>query len=547
MAKKRNILVIIPARGGSKGIARKNLRALNNKPLLYYSINIAKKSSFHPDVYISSEDEEILSMAKKLGANIYKRPDELSRDDITLDPVIKNAYENISKKSKKEYDVVVTLQPTSPLLKTSSLDSAIEKILVSEEIDTIISAKKEAHLSWRLDNGKYVPNYKERLNRQYLQPYFIETGAFLICKSSNLRKYNQRIGVNIDLFILQDEETIDIDTYVDWNICEYYLKRKNILFVVAGNRDVGLGHVYRALTLANSITNHNISFLVTKDSDLAYQMIKERNFKVYLQNGDIIEEIDKLHPDIVINDILNTTKKYMKALKKLPVRIINFEDLGEGAELADAVFNALYPEKVIKPNHYFGHDYFCVRDEFYYSPSKKVEAKVNTVLITFGGVDENNLTLKVIESIYTFCLKKNIKINVVTGLGYSKSDTLTKFNGINILEDVRNISEFMLEADIIFSSAGRTVYEIATIGTPAVILAQNTREMTHFFASSENGFINLGLGNKVSKKSIYSVFRRLVNDFTERQTMSKLMLRKNLRHGKNKVLSIINQIIEEMR
>lgn len=545
MNKNENVLIIIPARGGSKGIARKNLRTLNNHPLLYYSIQIAKASRFSPDVYVSSEDDEILSMAQKLGAKTYKRPKHLSQDEVTLDPVIKDAYYNLSKINKKDYQIVVTLQPTSPLLKTISLDTAIEKLLKNEDVDTIISAKKEAHLSWRLENGKYVPNYKERLNRQFLQPYFIETGAFLICRGSNFDKFGQRIGGQVDLYLLENEEAIDIDTYVDWNICEYYLKRKRILFVVTGHQGVGLGHVYRALTLANSITNHEVLFLVTKKSDLAYELIKEKNFKVFKQKNSLVKDIKELTPHVVINDILNTTKKYISELKKLGVKVVNFEDLGKGAELADVVFNALYPEKTVKPNHYFGAEFFCARDEFLYSKEKVVTEQVKNVLITFGGVDENNLTQKVVDAIYDYCLQNQIEINVVTGLGYVQFDSLKNFEKINLFKNVRNISEFMLKADIIFSSAGRTVYEIATLGIPSIILCQNMREMTHFFASPENGFINLGLGTKLTKHKILEVFARLVQDFEERRTMSNKMLSKNVKKGKYRVLSIINQLLEE--
>ncbi len=546
--KNTNVLVIIPARGGSKGIARKNLRSLNGKPLIYYSIMIASKSKFNPDVYVSSEDDEILSLAQKLGAFVYKRPEHLSKDNITLDPVIVDAFHHIRREKRNKYDLVVTLQPTSPLLKPSSLDQAISRMIEKREIDTVISAKKEAHLSWRFENGKYVPNYKERLNRQFLEPYFIETGAFLISRSANLITYKHRIGEVIDLFILDNEEAIDIDSYVDWNICEYYLKRKRILFVVAGHKKVGLGHVYRALTLANSITNHEVIFLLTKGSDLGFDLVTQRNYCAYMQNDDSLsDEIIRIEPDVVINDILNTNKEYVLHLKNNKIKVINFEDLGEGAEYADVVFNALYPENTVRPNHYFGPNYFCARDEFIFSETKKVNKKVKNILITFGGVDENNLTKKVLEAIYDYCVEQNIKINVITGLGYEKFSSLKKFSKIGLLSHVNNISEFMLEADVIFSSAGRTVYEIALLGVPAIIISQNLRELTHFFASPENGFVNLGLGAEVSKEQILNAFKRLVHDYSERLYMSQLMLSRDIKSGKERVLKIINQTIEEIK
>ncbi len=135
------------------------------------------------------------------------------------------------------------MQPTSPLLKVGSIDKAIEKMIYDKNIDTIISAKDDTHLSWKFKNGKYLPNYKKRVNRQYLTPTFTETGGFLITKKEVISE-NNRIGKNVDLFVLKNGEEIDIDTYEDWNLCEYYLSRKHILFVVKGNNIIGLGHVY---------------------------------------------------------------------------------------------------------------------------------------------------------------------------------------------------------------------------------------------------------------------------------------------------------------
>ena len=92
------ILVVIPARGGSKGIPRKNLRSLNGKPLIFYSIQCALQSKFVTDVYVSSEDDEILAISKKLKAKVHNRSEELADDISTLDPVIFSAYEYAKKK-----------------------------------------------------------------------------------------------------------------------------------------------------------------------------------------------------------------------------------------------------------------------------------------------------------------------------------------------------------------------------------------------------------------------------------------------------------------
>ena len=541
-----NILVVIPARGGSKGIPRKNLRLLNGKPLLYYSINTALNSKFDLDVYVSSEDEEILNTSLQFGAKVHKRDISIADDKSTLDPVIYACYKYASQIENKDYDYIITMQPTSPLLKTNSLDSAIAKSIKNKEIETIIAAKDDTHLSWRKESDKFLPNYEKRLNRQYLTPTFTETGAFFITRKDIITPTN-RIGKNVELYILSNGEEIDIDTYEDWNLCEYHLKRKNILFVVTGNDIVGLGHVYNTLLVANDILNHKITFLVDKDSKLAYDKISLKNYPVFIQESEnILDDIKKFNPDLVINDKLDTTLEYMQGLKKLSIKTLNFEDLGEGSKIADLVINAIYPEKQIIKNHYFGHDYFILRDEFIYSETKDNKEKIEGILISFGGVDPNNYTKKVIETIYEYCMQHSIKINVITGFGYKKYDSIDNYKNINIYKNVANISKYMLEADLIFTSAGRTTYEVASIGVPTIVLAQNDRELTHFFANSEFGFLNLGLGYNISDEEIYKNFIELIDSYENRKYMSELMLKFDLKSGRKRVNKLIQNLMENI-
>jgi spore coat polysaccharide biosynthesis predicted glycosyltransferase SpsG len=227
------------------------------------------------------------------------------------------------------------------------------------------------------------------------------------------------------------------------------------------------------------------------------------------------------------------------------LKVINFEDLGDGAPQADLVINAIYPEKQILPNHYFGHNYFILRDEFIYSSRKEITDKVENVLITFGGVDPNNYTRKTIEAIHEYCKQENILITVVAGFGYAYYDTLRQFENIRVAQNVTNISQYMLEADLIFTSAGRTTYEIASIGTPTIILAQNERELTHFFASEEYGFINLGLGTRVNTGRILQVFSELETNYEARKYMKELMMNADLTSGRLSVSKLIQNIILE--
>ena len=539
-----NILVIIPARGGSKGIPRKNLRSLNGMPLIYYAIANARSiTAGDTDVYVSSEDDEILTIASKFSAKTVKRDLANAGDKITLDPVIYEAYQKIRKIEGKEYDLVITLQPTSPLLKPQSLNKAVQ-FLLDTGLDTLISGIYDTHLTWLKKGNRYEPNYEKRVNRQELPQLYKETGGFVISRVGNI-KPDSRFGAQVQIFPVSKSEAIDIDDFEDWNICDYYLKRKKLLFVLCGNNEVGMGHVYNTLSIANEILNHRIAFLVDANSQLAYDKITDFNYEVEMQqHDDIVEDIKQFSPDIVINDRLDTTEQYMKALTGFVDKVINFEDLGAGSSLADLVVNAMYPEGRVLANHYHGAKYFILRDEFLFQEQKAIGEDVHNILLSFGGVDPNDFTRRILKVIYEFCQKEGLGITVVAGLGYRNADALKKdFPGADIKIDVKNMSHEIYRSDLVFTSAGRTTFEVASIGVPCIVLCQNKRETTHFFASEQNGFYNLGLGGEVSDGDILAAFLSSL-EYQNRKLMHERMISTDLRNGKERVLSLIRKTIE---
>ena len=210
-----SVIAIIPARGGSKGIPRKNLRLLCGKPLIAYSIQAALGSKLIDRVVVSTEDEEIAEVSGIYGAHVVERPPELARDDVTLDPVIAHAVEATEETDSRRYELVVTIQPTSPLLSTRTIDEAVNAML-GGDYDTLISVTPEPHIYWTLGTDSTpVPLQKDRKNRQQLQPIFRETGALLICRRDVVSK-KSRIGRNVYLFEVPKEEAGDIDDYADW-------------------------------------------------------------------------------------------------------------------------------------------------------------------------------------------------------------------------------------------------------------------------------------------------------------------------------------------
>ena len=537
------VLVVIPARGGSKGIPRKNLRLLGEKPLIAYSILMAKSSEYVDDVVVSTEDAQIRLLSEKFGASTIIRPPELAKDDVPLDPVIYDAMLQREKVIFDEYDIIITVQPTSPLLKTITLNKAIEKF-DDFDVDSVISVVDDRHLSWGFDskNNKYFPLYHKRVNRQYLPKSFKETGSFLATRRRCMSE-TSRLGDNIDLVEISSEESVDIDSYEDWWVAENYINKKKIAIVVNAYNEIGTGHIYRCISIASKLVFHDVLFILNQGHDLGIEIIKDNYYPyvTYDDGDEFLNILEKFSPHIIINDILDTSLDYINTLKQKGFFVINFEDLGLGTEAADLVFDALYEHNLDENNIFVGHKYYILKDEFYFQNPKVITEEVNNVLITFGGTDPNNFTEKVLDSIIQSGFSK--QINVILGIGYKdKSGIIEKYNIYNnvvIYENVDNISEHMLMADVIFTSAGRTMYEVCSLGVPCICLCQNDRERTHVFGNYKNGFINMGLGAEISQEKIIEQFNTIVNDFELRKTMNKRMLSVDLKHRFENIWAIV--------
>ena len=560
MYKDNKILVVIPARGGSKGIPRKNIRLLGKKPLIAHTIEMGKASQYVDDLVVTTDDNEIKFISEKFEAQTIKRDGRLAEDSIPLDPVIYDATIKREEETGEKYDIVITVQPTSPLLKTKTLDLAIETLLSpnqdNEYYDTIISVVDDRHLSWGYDeeNKKYFPLYKERLNRQYLPKAYKETGSIFATKREFVCE-NSRLGEKIGLIEISKQESIDIDNYEDWWVAERILNKKKILIKADASHEIGTGHIYRGLSIASKLVNHEVIFLLDEAQPLGIEIVKNNNYPYITHNSnkgdgpeaddkakeEIIEKIVEYGPDIIINDILNTNSKYTKSLRDKGFFIVDFEDVGGGVKYAHLIFDALYEHKIPLKNLYSGHKYYILKDEFYYQSFKKIDKKVNRILLTFGGTDPNNLTEKVLESVLESKYENDIE--VILGLGYSRKEEIQeKYKDnerISIYENVKNMSEHMHNADLIFTSAGRTMYEIASLGVPCICLCQNERELTHIFGNTEHGFINLGLGSNLSKETIIQTFENTIDDYELRLEMNKRMGEVDLRHGFDNIKKLI--------
>ncbi|MDR2888905.1 MAG: cytidyltransferase [Lachnospiraceae bacterium] len=532
---KQKIVAIIPARGGSKGIPNKNIRLLNGKPLIYYSIRNALESQYITDIIVSTDSPEIAVITKQMGVLCKWRDQRLCGDMVTLDEVICEATQNI------DYDYVVTMQPTSPTLKVITLDKAILHCL-EKQPDTLISVINRPHLSWRRAQGGLIPNYEKRLNRQELPENFLETGAFLIAKKETIDA-GSRIGKQIDVYEITEEEAVDIDTYADLMYAEAIVAKKSVGIYVNGNNKRGVGHVYRALELADEFYSKPDIYFDSNQTDI--NIFGQTTHRLIPVDGigELFELLKTKHYKYFINDILATPIDYMITLKKLmpETKIINFEDDGEGVILADLVFNALYTSNDLKQMK-AGEQYYIAPKLFMFYEPVKIREKVEKVFISFGGADPQNYSDRLID-IISAPQYKDIKFTVVLGRAKANTEQLLSRSGdnIEILYDVANMPELMSDCDIGITSRGRTGYELALLGIPSIAMAQNKREEKHGFVCNENGFTYLGLNpsNNMIQANL-DIFLKL--NAQERKDIQEVLLSHNLRNGRKKVMGCINNL-----
>lgn len=536
-----NILAVIPARAGSKGIPNKNIRFIAGHPLIYYAIKNAISSKYITDVVVTTDSQLVRVIAEQMGAFVWMRDESLCQDDVTLDAVVDDVVENMTYKA---WDYVVTMQPTSPTLSVDTLDKAIHYSIIND-LDTVISAINAPSLSWKIDeSGRKVPNYEKRLNRQYLPPCYMETGAFVVSKA-NVVNAETRIGSKVDVFEVPEVESQDIDDFSDLISASAMLDRKKVAIYVNGNNKIGLGHIYRTLEIADEFYLKPDIYYNKNETDVhAFGRTTHKLIPV----NDVSELFVRCKREkytIFINDVLSTSSKYMMQLREnLPskAKIINFEDDGDGASKADLVFNALLGKSTQK-NIYTGEKYYVCSKAFMFYQPITIGNIVRTILVSFGGADPQNYTERILSIIKGKSYEK-YKFTIVLGRAKRNVEELMKYNALDnvkILYDVENMPEIMSTADIAITSRGRTGYELSMLGIPAIVMAQNMRETKHKFMCADNGFDYLGLNpsDEMIKAhlDLYLGLSKL-----ERKRCQDLMLRHDLYGGRKRIMRLIDSL-----
>lgn len=232
MYKGKKIAALITARGGSKGIPKKNIIKLCGKPLIHWTVESALQSKYIDKIFLSTDSDEIINSVKKFPVEVpFKRPKNISSDKATSTDVILH-FIDWMKKNGNEYDILLLLQPTSPFRKSEYIDNSIKKFIGSKESLSLISVTeniKSPFLSRKINSKGYIENLlKVNIDkrRQDIPVTYYINGAIYLINIKNFQKYKTFQTPKTLSYIMPYYSSIDIDEPMDLKIAELYYKQK---------------------------------------------------------------------------------------------------------------------------------------------------------------------------------------------------------------------------------------------------------------------------------------------------------------------------------
>ena len=226
-------MAIVPARGGSKGLTRKNILPLLGKPLIAWTIEEAKRSQYIDRLILSSEDAEIISIAKTFGCEVpFVRPLELSQDDTPGIDVVFHAIDTINSICSSAYDYVVLLQPTSPLRKATDIDICIELCVERQKPSCVSFTETDKTPYWMYfldEKGQLQPliSIDKHVNRRQDAPtYYFINGVVYVANIEWLKKNKTFVSHETYPYIMPRERSVDIDTLFDFKLAEFLFQNQ---------------------------------------------------------------------------------------------------------------------------------------------------------------------------------------------------------------------------------------------------------------------------------------------------------------------------------
>lgn len=232
--KGKKVICIIPARSGSKGLKDKNIKKLLEKPLMAYSIEVAKKSGLFDEVFVSTDSNEYKKTAESFGAKVpFLRPDDISGDKAQAYDYIKNTLNTYKDKYNKKFDYFIVLQPTSPIRNIEHLREFIN-LLIEDNHESVVSVCEADHIPQlynTLPENKSMKGFFDDIsrgvNRQSFGKYYRLNGSIYGMKVDSFYKYNSYYIENSRAYIMDKTYSVDVDDEMDFYLCEKIMEKIN--------------------------------------------------------------------------------------------------------------------------------------------------------------------------------------------------------------------------------------------------------------------------------------------------------------------------------
>ncbi len=527
------VIAVVPARGGYDEVPYLNIKKLGPLPLIAYTLIEARKSRYIDRVVVSTDDDQVAEVAGRYEAEVpFRRPAELSGNIPHIKPVVAHVVEFLEREGER-VDLVVTLQATSPFRTAEPIDRALEKLL-AENLDSVISLREDRALTWRLVAGQLVPLFERAGRREDMEPLYREDGAIWAARRSVFRE-TSRLGARVGYLLMDKASSFTVHDIHDFWVAERLVRLPRILFRVDGGASQGMGHVYRSLAIADELRNistADVLFLMSAEHPQGVQHVSRYGYPVRVLSGaelaPAMEAIREYSPNIIVNDLPFLPNDYLKELARLGASTINLvdslADIEQPAEVASVIIGVMHEDRLELEDYYGGPAFAILRDSFA-GREKSVPPVARSVVVSFGGSDPQGLTLKVLGALDR--LEAELEVKVVLGPAFSRREELARFvealsRPALVLDNVENMAETLSAADLVFCAGGMTVFEIAALGTPGIVLCQNARERARLESFAAYGsVVHLGLGSEVEEETLLGATRELLADFERRRAMSE--------------------------
>ena len=327
------------------------------------------------------------------------------------------------------------------------------------------------------------------------------------------------------------------------------LHKKTILFKVIGSPQMGMGHVYRSLSLSNVLGKEVRILFHINDNPIVTNLLKEQGVS-YFVNEPIEELVLEEKIDLLLFDQLSSDNGLFKSLKSKhqSLKIIAIDYFDYDNIFVDIIINLFNQNlKKTKPEkdsvqYYEGMNYAIIRNEFdkYITQNRKISPKVKNILVTFGGADHSKNTIKIIELLKTTKIHE-FNIDVILGPLWASNSLKDLPSNIHLHHSISNMASYMVKADLAFCGSGTTMMELLSIGTPTVVIPQNSLEERFALNAEKKGVI------KVIKNDILQTKDVSISDILISTEKRKILSKKGKilidGKGRERICNIIKRIL----